>query len=31
MPYRIDYSPDAEEQLRLLTARQRRSVLDIEL
>ena len=28
MPYRIDYSPDAEEHLRRLTARQRRSVLD---
>lgn len=28
MPYRIEYSPDAEEHLRFLTARQRATVLD---
>jgi mRNA-degrading endonuclease RelE of RelBE toxin-antitoxin system len=28
MPYRIDYSPDAEDQLRALTARQQAIVLD---
>lgn len=28
MPYRIEYSPDAEEHLRLLTARQQKIVLD---
>src|SRR5215470_4224930 len=28
MPYRIAYSPDAEEHLRLLTARQQAIVLD---
>ena len=28
MPYRIEYSPDAEERLRALTARQQRTVLD---
>lgn len=28
MPYRIEYSPDAEEHLRALTARQRSTVLD---
>lgn len=28
MPYRIDYSPDAEDHLRGLTARQRETVLD---
>ena len=28
MPYRIEYSPDAEEHLRSLTARQRAAVLD---
>lgn len=28
MPYRVEYSPDAEEHLRLLTARQRTTVLD---
>ena len=28
MPYEIQYSPDAEEHLRALTARQRASVLD---
>jgi mRNA-degrading endonuclease RelE of RelBE toxin-antitoxin system len=28
LPYRIEYSPDAEEHLRALTARQRTTVLD---
>ena len=28
MPYRIEYSPDAEEHLRVLTAAQQRIVLD---
>ena len=28
MPYRIEYSPDAEEHLRALTARQQALVLD---
>ena len=28
MPYRIKYSPDAEDHLRTLTARQQRIVLD---
>ncbi len=28
MPYRIEYSPDAEEHLRFLTPRQRAIVLD---
>lgn len=28
MPYRIEYSPDAEDHLRALTARQQRIVLD---
>ncbi len=28
MPHRIEYSPDAEEHLRALTARQQRIVLD---
>ena len=28
MPYRIEYSPDAETHLRALTARQRATVLD---
>lgn len=28
LPYRIEYSPDAEEHLRVLTARQQRIVLD---
>jgi mRNA-degrading endonuclease RelE of RelBE toxin-antitoxin system len=28
LPYRIEYSPDAEEHLRFLTARQRAVVLD---
>jgi len=28
LPYRIEYSPDAEDHLRVLTARQRRSVVD---
>lgn len=28
MPYRIEYSPEAEEHLRLLTARQRVTILD---
>ena len=28
MPYRIEYSPEAEEHLRFLTARQRATVLD---
>lgn len=28
MPYRIEYSPDAENHLRALTARQQRIVLD---
>ena len=28
MPYRIEYSPDAEEHLRTLTARQQAVVLD---
>jgi mRNA-degrading endonuclease RelE of RelBE toxin-antitoxin system len=28
MPYRIEYSPGAEEHLRFLTARQRATVLD---
>ena len=28
MPYRIEYSPEAEKHLRLLTARQRTTVLD---
>ncbi|MBI3797105.1 MAG: type II toxin-antitoxin system RelE/ParE family toxin [Deltaproteobacteria bacterium] len=28
MPYRIEYSPEAEEHLRFLTARQRVTVLD---
>lgn len=28
MPYRIEYSPDAEDQLRALTARQQAIVLD---
>jgi mRNA-degrading endonuclease RelE of RelBE toxin-antitoxin system len=28
MPYRIDYSPDAEDHLRALTARQQSTVLD---
>lgn len=28
MPYRIEYSPDAEDHLRRLTARQRTTVLD---
>ncbi|MGQ9625790.1 MAG: type II toxin-antitoxin system RelE family toxin [Anaerolineae bacterium] len=28
MPYRIEYSPDAEEHLRALTARQQATVLD---
>ena len=28
MPYRIEYSPDAEDHLRRLTARQRATVLD---
>ncbi len=29
MPYRIEYSPDAEEHLRMLTARQQTLVLDM--
>lgn len=28
MPYRIDYSPDAEDHMRVLTARQQAIVLD---
>ena len=28
MPYRIDYSPEAEDHLRALTARQQETVLD---
>ncbi|MFZ5818604.1 MAG: type II toxin-antitoxin system RelE family toxin [Chloroflexota bacterium] len=28
MPYRIEYSPDAEDHLRMLTARQQAQVLD---
>ena len=28
MPYRIEYSPDAEEHLRALTARQQATILD---
>ena len=28
MPYRIDYSPDAEDHMRVLTARQKAIVLD---
>ena len=28
MPYRIEYSPDVEDHLRVLTARQRKIVLD---
>ena len=28
MPYRIEYSPDAEEHLRALSARQQRAVLN---
>ena len=28
MPYRIEYSPEAEKHLRFLTARQRATVLD---
>jgi mRNA-degrading endonuclease RelE of RelBE toxin-antitoxin system len=28
LPYRIEYSPEAEEHLRVLTARQRATVLD---
>jgi mRNA-degrading endonuclease RelE of RelBE toxin-antitoxin system len=28
LPYRIEYSPDAEDHLRRLTARQRATVLD---
>ena len=28
MPYRIEYSPDAEEHLRALTIRQQRTILD---
>jgi len=28
LPYRIEYSPEAEEHLRFLTARQRTAVLD---
>lgn len=28
MPYRIEYSPDAEDRLRALTARQQTIVLD---
>jgi mRNA-degrading endonuclease RelE of RelBE toxin-antitoxin system len=28
LPYRIEYSPDAEDHLRALTARQRKTVLD---
>jgi mRNA-degrading endonuclease RelE of RelBE toxin-antitoxin system len=28
VPYRIEYSPEAEEHLRFLTARQRATVLD---
>ena len=28
MPYRIEYSPDAEDHLRTLTARKQRTVLD---
>lgn len=28
MPYRIEYSPNAEDHLRVLTARQQRIVLD---
>lgn len=28
MPYRIEYSPETEKHLRLLTARQRATVLD---
>lgn len=28
MPYRVEYSPDAENHLRALTARQQRVVLD---
>ena len=28
LPYRIEYSPDAEEHMRFLTARQRATVLD---
>jgi len=28
LPYRIEYSPEAEKHLRLLTARQRTTVLD---
>lgn len=28
MPYRIEYSPDAEDHLRALTARQQATVLD---
>ncbi len=28
MPYRIDYSPDAEDHMRVLTARQKAMVLD---
>lgn len=28
MPYRIEYSPEAEEHLRGLTARQQRTILD---
>lgn len=29
MPYRIEYSPDAENHLRVLTTRQQRAVLDM--
>jgi len=28
LPYRIEYSPDAEEHLRALTIRQQRTILD---
>jgi len=28
VPYRVEYSPDAEDHLRALTARQQRAVLD---
>jgi mRNA-degrading endonuclease RelE of RelBE toxin-antitoxin system len=29
LPYRIEYSPDAEEHLRVLTVRQQRTVLNM--
>lgn len=29
MPYRVEYSPDAEEHLRALSARQQRTIFDM--